>query len=983
MNASTAAWKWLQISSFLFCIGTSISSSTRTLYQSCLDCITFPQSTEYSIIDAKQIFIDDEQNKIIVATRGTVLRLTATSLRLSSPSEDIVDLKPKDSAIQRCMQMGKSQAVCHNFFKLLLLDTNQRLFACGTNAANPTCWRFNRTASLSPLPPTGIEGETRSPELPDQDVTGVFVSQPDNGEYLFTGISIRSGTRSTIYRTTAQDSINNYLATEGTEAFLKDAHFVSSYHIPDEFIYFFFRETAIEEKPKAVYSRVGRVCSYDSGGLFVLSKKFTSFTKSRIECASPGDVQFNFDLIQSTFKYGDGPEAIIFGVFTTPKNGLAGSAVCLYPMKTIQSVFASSLYLEEKTVNQDPVIKGWVTTGLPQGLEATPGRPKCSPDLDTKRYSVEVFKFAKEHPILSDSIKPTDKKPLFIKQGVRFTQMVVDKVSIVAGSTIKTVPVMFLGTDNGTVYKVFQNPTSQEVSILEQRDVMKNQTPIYQMKLYKDAVFIGGHSSVIRMPTHHCAHYTSCTTCVLTRDPYCGWSEDKCVTKGHANTSSWIQDINYGDSASVCPSEPPSCAIEVIKENPGQETILECKAEGIPVPEVVAWEKDSVKLAYDGKYRIQKTGSQGSQRLSISPFGVKHLGTYTCQVQSTMGKADCSLEVKGSLPAVTSGFTKHALKTYFSCTAKGTPLPSISMYKVSGGVSQLLPGNNVSIEQDMGLRAYYCVAQNAFGPAVGRNYTIEDRKLKVGIRITSETWSNDLGDMTSIAYSTLAAQVSSAVSTVYHKYPAFIRTTEITFRSGSVVCEMRLQFATDPLDKHQELLSDLQQAVDDGKLVSFTVDSKHRLYNYNTKGPTGGYRESAVGVDSGLFVVAVMVAILISIIIGFLLGVKFHQRALNTCGKKPEPDDIDATPSNKHKNVTHLKYTKSPPKLIHEDETEYQGTRQTLLRRGPDGAEATKAEEESSDIECDSDTSTAGRIDYRASSPSSQGNGRLPTESAI
>ncbi len=52
--------------------------------------------------------------------------------------------------------------------------------------------------------------------------------------------------------------------------------------------------------PKAVYSRVARVCKGDRGGPHKFKNKWTTFVKARLNCSLDGDVPFYFNEIQAT-----------------------------------------------------------------------------------------------------------------------------------------------------------------------------------------------------------------------------------------------------------------------------------------------------------------------------------------------------------------------------------------------------------------------------------------------------------------------------------------------------------------------------------------------------------------------------------------------------------------------------------------------------------------------------------------------------------
>ena len=79
----------------------------------------------------------------------------------------------------------------------------------------------------------------------------------------------------------------------------------------------------------------------------------------------------------------------------------------------------------------------------------------------------------------------------------------------------------------------------------------------------------------------------------------------------------------------------------------------------------------------------------------------------------------------GSLPVVTSGVQKLDGVSYFHCEAVATPQASITVYKVVDGKSVVTPSNRVALGADTGTRSYYCLANNVFGPSVGKAVAIE------------------------------------------------------------------------------------------------------------------------------------------------------------------------------------------------------------------------------------------------------------------
>jgi len=101
---------------------------------------------------------------------------------------------------------------------------------------------------------------------------------------------------------------------------LSGPEFVDSTVETDHFIYFFFRETAVEASNchKTVYSRVARVCKNDQGGgQLMLKDTWTTFLKARLNCSVPADYPFYYDHIQSVAYLEE--EKLFYATFTTPE----------------------------------------------------------------------------------------------------------------------------------------------------------------------------------------------------------------------------------------------------------------------------------------------------------------------------------------------------------------------------------------------------------------------------------------------------------------------------------------------------------------------------------------------------------------------------------------------------------------------------------------------------------------------------------------
>ena len=64
--------------------------------------------------------------------------------------------------------------------------------------------------------------------------------------------------------------------------------------------------------------------------------------KARLNCSVPGDYPFYFDEIQSAYYVsgnGNDDNGVVYAVFTTPENSIAGSAICSFNLTTIENTF--------------------------------------------------------------------------------------------------------------------------------------------------------------------------------------------------------------------------------------------------------------------------------------------------------------------------------------------------------------------------------------------------------------------------------------------------------------------------------------------------------------------------------------------------------------------------------------------------------------------------------------------------------------------
>ncbi|NXS69134.1 SEM4B protein, partial [Pandion haliaetus] len=523
-----------------------------------------------------------------------------------------------DEKKRQCVFKGKDpQRDCHNYIKMLLQLNSTHLYTCGTCAFSPACAYINvqrfsleRDASGKVLLE---DGKGRCPFDPEYRSTAVMV----DGELYAGTVSNFQGNEPTIYR--SQES-RIALKTENSLNWLQDPVFVGSAYLreslpagnpegDDDKVYFFFSETGKEFDyfENTIVSRIARVCKGDQGGERVLQRRWTTFLKAQLLCSHPED-GFPFNVLQDVFVLTPGElrwrETLFYGVFTSQwnKGGLGSSAVCAFPMRSVQRAFGG-LY---KEVNRET--QQWYTDTGPVP-EPRPGTCITSHTRHLKINSSlqmpdRVLNFIKDH-FLMDS--PVRSQPLLLQSRLRYQQIGVHRAQGLHG----TYDVLFLGTggcshglptgrvpvrcvppaplsttlvfaDDGRLHKAVR--VNHGVHIIEEIRLFPAGQPVLQLLLDQDQagaghgrtgagarrgrccglrlcwagpglVYAATYTAVAQVPFANCSLYRSCGECVLARDPFCAWSRGACRrTTLHppAHPQLWAQDIEDADTERLC-----------------------------------------------------------------------------------------------------------------------------------------------------------------------------------------------------------------------------------------------------------------------------------------------------------------------------------------------------------------------------------------------------------------------------------------------
>uniref|UniRef100_A0A4W4H9F5 Sema domain-containing protein n=1 Tax=Electrophorus electricus TaxID=8005 RepID=A0A4W4H9F5_ELEEL len=444
--------------------------------------------------------------------------------------------KTKD--VEKCTVRGKNSDECYNYIKVLVPRNDETLFACGTNAFNPTCRNYKMTT----LEQDGEEvlGQARCPFESRQTNVGLFAG----GDFYSATMTDFLASDAVIYRSLGESS--PVLRTVKYDSkWLREPHFLHAIEYGN-YVYFFFSEIAVEYTTlgKVVFSRVARVCKNDNGGSpRVLERYWTSFLKARLNCSVPGDSFFYFDVLQSlTNILQINHRPAVLGVFTTQANSITGSAVCAFYMDDVERVF-SGKFKEQRTSES-----AW--TPVPDEQVPKPRPGSCAGDGSAAAYKSstsfpdETLTFIKSYPLMDEAVPSVNDRPCFTRTTSRFklTQIAVDT----AAGPYKNYTVLFLGSENGHILKVLASihPNSTYSSqLLEDIDVYNptkcsvrgEDRRILGLELDKDhhALFVAFSSCVVRVPLSRCADYGTCKkSCLSSRDPYCIWLRSgSCATQ--------------------------------------------------------------------------------------------------------------------------------------------------------------------------------------------------------------------------------------------------------------------------------------------------------------------------------------------------------------------------------------------------------------------------------------------------------------------
>ncbi|XP_055306886.1 semaphorin-2A [Sitodiplosis mosellana] len=581
--------------------------------------------------------LDEERDALYVGAMNRVYRLNLKNISLSGCEKNHLLLEPTESDVRDCISKGKTQRFeCRNHIRVIQsMENGNRLYICGTNAHSPKDYVIYSNLTHLPrseyVPGIGL-GIAKCPYDPQDNSTAVWVENGNPGDLpaLYSGTNAEFTKADTvIFRTdlynmtTGRKEFNFKRTLKYDSKWLDKPNFVGSFDI-GEYVYFFFRETAVEyiNCGKAVYSRIARVCKKDTGGKNILSQNWATYLKARLNCSISGEFPFYFNEIQAVYQLPN-DKTKFYATFATSTNGLVGSAVCSFDINEVHSAF-SGKFKEQATSNSAwlPVLKSKVP-------EPRPGT--CVDD--TSNLPDTVLNFIRSHPLMDKAVNHEHSNPVFYNRDLVFTKLVVDKIKIDLLNQEYTV--YYVGTNLGRVYKIVQfyrnnEPNSKLLDIFE----VAPDEPIQVIEISQSrkSLYVATDNRIKQIDLAMCnRRYDSCYRCV--KDPYCGWDKDTSTCRPYE--LGLLQDV-ANDTYDICDTSVLKKKVVITY---GQSVHLGCF---VKIPEVlksqpVMWYHHSKeKGRYEIKYSPTKYIETTERGLVVITVNEADGGRYDCYLGGSL-----------------------------------------------------------------------------------------------------------------------------------------------------------------------------------------------------------------------------------------------------------------------------------------------------------------------------------------------------------
>ncbi|XP_036431928.1 semaphorin-7A [Colossoma macropomum] len=454
-------------------------------------------------------FLQEETDTLFIGGLNCVLQVNIND---SHVLKNFTLIANRDQSCDKC---SREYAVT------VIEEFQNSILVCGTNGENPKCWKLHpRDSNHFSEVEECMDGTGISPHTCSQNSVALAV----DGDLYAAAPLYREGTSLQFRRKVgSQTSVWMY------DSWIMEPTFISAFlaRRPEdpmhEKIYVLFREKNSDSSPEADpwISRVARVCKVDKGG----SKSFfqniwTSFLKARLVCGIPGESLY-FNRLQDVFVLHskDWRDSQVYALFSSSWNS---TAVCKYSLFELDAIFENSTFKDYEEEIPSP----------------RPGT--CV--KDSRSLPTATINIIKNHPEMTDWVRPIQKDSPFYISNNNYTRIVVDRVQAADENMYN---VLLLATDTGMIHKILED--GSKAFIISETRLCGSSAPVQSMKLNseKRKLFVGYPGQMSVLDLQKCQDYNaSCQDCVLARDPYCAWTENGCTSQ----IKGGIQNIATGET---------------------------------------------------------------------------------------------------------------------------------------------------------------------------------------------------------------------------------------------------------------------------------------------------------------------------------------------------------------------------------------------------------------------------------------------------
>ncbi|XP_063342218.1 semaphorin-4B-like [Pelmatolapia mariae] len=555
------------------------------------------------------LLLSRDSSTLYVGAQNTILSLDVNQsdvIRLNKK----VQWSPSDKEIKDCTGKGKNvKNECPNFIHVLQPLNSTHLYTCGSYAYSPQ-EAYIDTQSFSIVKKTSAKG--RCPFSPFERSAVVIA----DGELFTATTTDFRGLKPQILRYFSKDGRPD-VSLETSISLLEEPTFVSSSLDPAEGkLYFFFSEVGKEFSyvDELKTARVAQVCKDDVGGVRTLQKKWTSFTKATLLCQFENQLPFN--ILQDVFTLpppegGDTADTLFYGVFTTQWPRGPESAVCVFRLEDIKDVFKGSyrtfVTLTHQWSTQQETHSYLGTCGLGNSTDAVLGEVKKS------------F-------LTKNAVTPVGKGPVVVSLEQQYSRVAVMRARA-ANDTQYTI--LFLITESGFLHKVVlldQGPwVIEEIQVFAQPQTVQSMV----LSTSKGVLYVGTSEGVTAVPVADCSTYTTCSQCLLARDPLCGWSRtSRACTRVHGSHEDMVQNLEDSNVEDRCQGQTTAEKITVVRAHVNEVVTLSCQTPSnlatltwaFPQPEKFFIQSDNGSLSF-----IFTNDSSGVYRCEAEEAGYKQV----------------------------------------------------------------------------------------------------------------------------------------------------------------------------------------------------------------------------------------------------------------------------------------------------------------------------------------------------------------------